>query len=43
MLMRDVPAQREANGGLSELLEVDFRVGTYLGAQLREELREVEL
>ena len=43
MLMSDIPAQGEANGGLSELVEVDFCVGTYLGAQLFKELREVEL
>ena len=30
ILMRDVPAESEANGGGSELLEVDFRVGAYL-------------
>lgn len=31
MLMSDIPTQSEANGGLSEFLEVDFCVGTYLG------------
>lgn len=42
MFMGDIPAEREGNAGLCDLLQMDFCVGRYLCAELLKEEWEVE-